>query len=49
MATYEQCMAAASIPPSKRTPAQQQLVNEGSGYQNVRNADFHAAQADRRH
>lgn len=46
MATKDEYIAAAKVPPSKRTAAQAALVAKGSNMQEVRNADFEAKRHD---
>jgi hypothetical protein len=45
--TKDQYVAAAKVPPSKRTAEQQAMVSQGSNLQEVRNADFEAKRRDR--
>ena len=45
--TKDQYVAAAKVPPSKRTAEQQAMVSKGSNLQEVRNADFEAKRRDR--
>ena len=44
--TLEQYVAAAKVPPSKRTASEAALVAQGSNLQEVRNADFAAKQLE---
>jgi len=46
MATKEQYVAAAKVPPSKRTAEEARLVAKGQNMQEVRNADFEARRRD---
>lgn len=46
MATEREYVAAAKVPPSKRTPEQARLVANGQNLQSVRNADFKAKKHD---
>lgn len=46
MATKEQYIAAAKIPPSKRTADEAALVAKGMNMQEVRNADYEARRRD---
>ena len=46
MATKEQYVAAAKVPPSKRTAEEARLVAQGQNMQEVRNADFEARRRD---
>ena len=46
MATKEQYVAAAKVPPSQRTADQAALVAKGNRIQEVRNADFEAKRRD---
>lgn len=47
MATEREYLAAAKVPPSKRTPEQASLVSRGLNLQSVRNADHEAKKHDR--
>ena len=47
MATTEQYLAAAKVPPSQRTPDQAALVAKGQNIQAVRNADHDAKRRDK--
>lgn len=44
--TKDQYVAAAKVPPSKRTPEQARLVAKGQNIQAVRNADYEAKRRD---
>lgn len=49
MASEQEYVNAAKIPPSKRTTEQQAMVDRGSNMQSVRNANFAATEHERKH